>query len=461
MINKFIALSIAHNFEKEAFRHLVPAILLYEYDPWSIGTPVIADNRYIGSKGLNINCLLLMTTSSVTGGAGYIISPSVETIKPFGNQSLIKDHKVVEIDFFDPAKTQNLIEYVRDVGSITLCILGEVGQRSFPTDLRHLVNEYKFHTNTYFNSWLSMGKHLKNKKDVKFTMINIFNLPYCIPIFNNKKVDGIGISYNIVTKGASIEYGQPHRLAQLDIMLSNHDENLFIVDGSIRCDPWEYTSDIQMEMERTAEHKLTVISEAELRKMKSVKSPKLRVKSKNKAGEWVEKSYSDKIAEVKQTSYRNYGTVSTGMLKGKAYMTGASPTVRGSKSSIEEASEPPNWGHYEGKQQVPYPEDDVPTVEAVNHPSHEDEVPNGHLNLSGHSDLISAFGENEDSEVDDSDEDIEDAEIEQDEQEDQEHSLNEIVWETPTNEVTFGSTSHTFYTTNNGIANISNTDEEE
>ena len=288
MIDVFSALSIAHNFEKSAWEHLVPVIMLQEYDPWRMGTPVIADKRYLDHERMAATAITLMTTSANTGGMGYVLTPDVDSIKPFGNPNLITDHKLLEIDYFDPEKVKRLLEYVHDVGSISLCIVGEVGQRSFPADLRNLVSDFRFHTGTYFNSWLGMGKHLNSKKDSKITLVNMFDVSYCMPIFNNKKVDGIGISYNIITEEATMEYGQPHRIAQLDIILSNYDENLFIVDGAILAEPWVYDANMQQNLNLAAAYKLIVASSDDKRKIKASKGGDkiLTVNAKDSDGKW-------------------------------------------------------------------------------------------------------------------------------------------------------------------------------
>lgn len=261
MIEKEVALGINCYFGSANM--VRPAILIKEYDPLPIGTPILIIGRENPDSALDketVACTF-MNCSQRAAGSISTFRPRYSIVKEFGDKNLIEKHKMVEIEYFNPSKTQRLIEYVHDVGSLSMCIYNDIGQRSFPKDLFNLINAFKYHNINFYNSWFNPSKFLRNKKDSQLMLINLFDLPYSIPIFNFRKVDGIGISCNIITEHASIEYGRPHCLAKLDMVLNNYRENLLIVDGSYVAEAWEFGKNIANDLQKLAERKLNIAKE--------------------------------------------------------------------------------------------------------------------------------------------------------------------------------------------------------
>lgn len=258
-------LSLKSTFGNVDYSQFIPAFTLTEYEYYSIGQPVIMQR---GSEQLenSVYVQTLMHGNQAGGGIGPAFRTIGTALKPFGNENFIRDHRILDIDFFDPDKVSRLIQYLHDVGSISFVILGEVGQRSIAADLaKYIVPKFGFHTIMYFNSWMS-GKFLAGADDMKLGLLNMFDVRYCLPIFNRRKADGIGVSCSIITKKATIEYGAVHRLNCLDFVLNNYEDNLMIVDGAYLCEPWHIGSAIVRDFEAQAAVNLKVAGEKDLKK---------------------------------------------------------------------------------------------------------------------------------------------------------------------------------------------------
>jgi hypothetical protein len=261
MLTKETALGLKHTFGPiENFTH---GILIQEWDPWPIGTPFITPTEQFekADPRESISAGLLMNVDQNTAGAGYHINPHRKVVVPTGIKPIIPGHRVISIDHFDTQREKRLIEYVHDVGSITLCIETLHSQIDMVHKLASLIRSFKFNNQLYFNTWLGKDRYLLDEEDAKITVINMFNIPYCIPIFNLKRIDGLGISYNIAIKKASEKDGRLHRLAQLDIVLSNHQENILLVDGAYIGSQWPYDKNTEKSLIKAAEFKVKLMPE--------------------------------------------------------------------------------------------------------------------------------------------------------------------------------------------------------
>lgn len=270
MLDTLTVLSLRGTFGESKIKDFCPAFLLNEWNLWPIGSPLIINTRRVQDQRFAVMAQALMTINQSVAGAGLQLTPPGQTLMPFGNEHLISDHRVLEIDFFDPGKIRRLIEYIHDVGSISFVVVGMTGQVSLAADLaKYVVSAFKYHSISHFNGWKMDNKYLSGADDMKLGLLSMFDLPYCLPIFNKRKADGIGISFGTITKNATIKYGQPHRIAQADMILNNYQDNLFLVDGSYLCAPWHFGDDMIREMTDYARMELAILKDKAIRESKA------------------------------------------------------------------------------------------------------------------------------------------------------------------------------------------------
>lgn len=265
MIETDVALGFKSIFVDQGPENLCPAITKCEVEQWPLGTPLIVEKHNIGKMKMVWARSMLVPNQEVSGHGGNLKVGGPDLL-PFGNENLITDHKIIEIDYFDPGKLDRLIEYIKDVGSISFIISSELGQKNLPYDLyKYLIRRFQYHTTMYFNGW--SNKYFSGTEDMKLGLVNIFNLPYCLPIFNGRRADGIGIGASIITKNASVSSGELNHIARVEIIFNNYEENLFVVDGSYMCEDWPYSQNLADDFRRFADQKLEYKKKSKTRKL--------------------------------------------------------------------------------------------------------------------------------------------------------------------------------------------------
>lgn len=202
-------------------------VLKQEWDVWPCGAPVV----YPADDDVNrkITVVSLITPSQSSCGKSESAEVKGGIVAPVDLKPLCGNHKVVPIREFDFGKFPRLREFIRDVGGISLLIEPESGRRRMADVLSNITRSFKLFGMFYFNQWGS--KHLEDENDRYVCILTFLDLPYCIPVFNSRKVDGIGLSLSGATINASIKYGRLHRVFRTDFILSNYEDNAFVVDG--------------------------------------------------------------------------------------------------------------------------------------------------------------------------------------------------------------------------------------
>lgn len=61
--------------------------------------------------------------------------------------------------------------------------------------------------------------------------LTVFDIRLCMPVFNHRRCDGIGLSYELVLPKSSSESGKLISFGLMAVLLSNFRDNLFYVDG--------------------------------------------------------------------------------------------------------------------------------------------------------------------------------------------------------------------------------------
>jgi hypothetical protein len=201
-------------------------ILRHEWDNWPCGAPIVyPDGDDISRK---VSVLSLIAPSQSAGG---IEAAEVRggSIVPVNLKPLCGNHKVVDIGELDISKFDRLRDFICDVGGISFVIDSKAGRLSTVNYIVDLSKKFKFFGLFHFNQWNK--KHLASEDDKYAFTLTFLDLPYCIPIFNSRRVDGIGLSLSGITLEASVKYGRLHRVFRSDFVFSNYEDNAFVIDG--------------------------------------------------------------------------------------------------------------------------------------------------------------------------------------------------------------------------------------
>ena len=223
MLNSDIILGLKTRLGHHDYGH---AILTQSYKNWPCGVPVVYPR--IKTDGAGIAVATLIAPSQTADGTDLLNVPRT-IVHEVDLLNLSENHKIITASEFDISKLDRLLEFVHDVGAISLIIEYKPGRIKSIEALQKLENKFKCSNLFHKNYW--PDQTLNGSDDRYLNVLTFLDLPYCVPLFNMRKVDGIGLSFSGVTAKASISYCQLHRVFRCDFIYSNYMENVFVIDG--------------------------------------------------------------------------------------------------------------------------------------------------------------------------------------------------------------------------------------
>ena len=192
----------------------------------SCGTPVLLDSNYMTEHNAVRSFCLFPPRYGVS--LENDIECSTKSLELVGLEPITSIHKVLNVQKFELKKLIRLFDYVHSVGAISFTIENEKSRLALPDIMPIFTKYYKY--SSVFNAYHN-GKFLDGKDDNVVAVLSFFNLPYCVPLFNIKKVHGLGVSYCQAIRKESERRSHLVRTFRFDFVLSNYEDNLFVIDG--------------------------------------------------------------------------------------------------------------------------------------------------------------------------------------------------------------------------------------
>jgi len=154
------------------------------------------------------------------------------------NSRCIADNPVKQIDKFDFSKIKDLPTYVKEHGSVLFSLFtpnpisaakatGKSAIEFLNRIYSDLISRYSHHSVTYINYPTSSTTMLG---DLRY-IIHFIDIPNCLSVLNQHKVDGMGFIFNIVSLNGTLEHKRINSIYSISIILSNFKENIFVIDG--------------------------------------------------------------------------------------------------------------------------------------------------------------------------------------------------------------------------------------
>jgi len=156
------------------------------------------------------------------------------------DECFLHKHRFITVPGFDSNKIKKINEYVNEQNALSLNIertariTGTVGQATgkvmshFVDKLVDIIRNYKYHSLQYI--FVNDGYKAFETDDVGY-IITFMSLHDCISIFNPKRVDGMYMLINMYEKSKSRVSGMMSSIMRVGIVLSNYEDNIFVVDG--------------------------------------------------------------------------------------------------------------------------------------------------------------------------------------------------------------------------------------
>ena len=225
--------TLKQTFDIKTLNDIIPVTI--SFDP----------NKYVpsGSPGV-VNKNVLFNTARPEGRSVPVLFPfspkagvtpgtcikiHSKNIYQLPQKNLIVGHKVKIIDMFNVKKLKQIKDFVNANGAITFALFDAPSASDFFANIPDICSKYKHSTFFYHCGDRSDG-HMRNTDDMFVSFVSFIDINYCIPIFDHRKVDGMGVycgfMYNNKDGKGSV------LIDVLCFVLSNHRENLFYTDGA-------------------------------------------------------------------------------------------------------------------------------------------------------------------------------------------------------------------------------------
>lgn len=160
---------------------------------------------------------------------GTCIKIHSKNIYELSQKNLIVGHKVKTIDTFNIKKLKKIKDFVKDNAAITFALFDASNAINFFANIPDICSRYS-HSTFFYHYGDGLSGYIRNTDDVFVSFISFIDINYCIPIFDHRKVDGMGVycgsMYNNKKDKGSV------LIDALCFVLSNHRENLFYADGA-------------------------------------------------------------------------------------------------------------------------------------------------------------------------------------------------------------------------------------
>jgi hypothetical protein len=203
-----------------------------------IGTPGLVIRR--GYKDDGDKTQVLFTYPAAPGINTHYCTVARKSDLTLLNDCFLHNHRIITVPTFDSSKIKSINEYVNQKGALSLTIeriariTGTVGQASskaatnFVDKLYDIINRYRYNSTLYVK--VNDGYTASDTDDVGYT-ITFISLHNCIPVFNPKRLDGMFMLINMYEKDKSRTVGMMSSIMTVGIVLSNYEDNVFVVDG--------------------------------------------------------------------------------------------------------------------------------------------------------------------------------------------------------------------------------------
>jgi len=209
-----------------------------------LGSPLIVSKKAFGDEKVKAIRVLFPFPFKLGQSPGSSYSVDKRHLIVKNDKCFVNNNKIKVIPEFKMDNLSTLLKYVRDNGSITFNISASEYENgtlvpsrekktaasvcSFLDVLYEMCNRYKYNSLffcEYLKSFIS-----SDVSNIHYTA-SFLDLYNCIPIFNHKKVDGVGVIFNMCLIGSTKTSGSLVSRVCVVLALSNYKDNIFVTDG--------------------------------------------------------------------------------------------------------------------------------------------------------------------------------------------------------------------------------------
>jgi hypothetical protein len=245
---------------------------------WPMNTPLLTTAKEFREQADSRRKagVIGMTIFPTCPGSRPEASPfSVDSLYESRLTPLPKILRVLSVDELEVEKCNEMNDYVHDVGAISFLIEKSEGRACTMKFMEHFFKKYRI-TLVYNHSIMCGDKEgivIQNKNDRIATLISFIDIQYTTPLYDTKKVDGVGIIIENININKALEEGDTTIYDQTYCLLSNFDENIYHIDGKQLPTPNRITKEYLQSFNSAWKRNL-IIPQPEKRKPESIKPAK-------------------------------------------------------------------------------------------------------------------------------------------------------------------------------------------
>lgn len=150
-------------------------------------------------------------------------------IQVMDTKQLLDDHQIKTIDKFDFGKLEEISEYAKLNGVITFRLQDPDAVINFFKNIAYISDLYKYNIFPIHNTGGYDTSSIHD--DILITTVSFFDMPYAIPVYNTKKIDGLGIRICTFWENLSKAERYVNKVDDMYLVVSKSPDNILYVDG--------------------------------------------------------------------------------------------------------------------------------------------------------------------------------------------------------------------------------------
>jgi hypothetical protein len=245
---------------------------------WPMNTPLLTTAKEFREQAESPRSrgVIGMTIFPACPGSKPEASPfSLDSLHESRLNPLPKILRVLPVDELEVEKCNKMNDYVHDIGAICFVIEKNEGRANTLKFMEHLFKKYRI--NLVYNHTVLHGDRegvLVQDKNARIaTRASFIDIQYTTPLYDTKKVDGVGIIVENFNIHKAFDEGTDFVYDQTFCLLSNFDENIYCIDGKQLSSPNKITKEY-IQSFNTVWKRGLIFPQPEKGKQESVKAPK-------------------------------------------------------------------------------------------------------------------------------------------------------------------------------------------
>jgi hypothetical protein len=201
----------------------------------ALGTPLVVNKEHFESDKSQITRVVFPFPFKNGYEPGRSPSMDKSHLTVRDGECFVNNSKIKIIPRFEINKLDSLLKYVKDNGAMTFNITSTESDKetaksvcNFLDKLYEMCNMYKYNSVFYYD--YPEGSRIYNMEDTLYTA-RFLALHNCVPIFNHKRVDGVGVIFNMSSISSTKNTGALVTKICITLVLSNYKDNIFTTDG--------------------------------------------------------------------------------------------------------------------------------------------------------------------------------------------------------------------------------------